>query len=128
MLEIQANDKELPSSALKKVKALSATSTSRFKLGAVVVKGKRVIGAGINSKKTSPRFGSGSYACVHAEGAAIWSCIKRGNDPKGCVIIVHRVNDNCSRSCKDCQDLMIKFGIKKAYYYNESQELVCTWP
>ena len=126
--EMSVDDKELPPSALRRVRELSCTSTSRFKLGAIILKGKRIVGKGINSKKTSPRFGSGQYQCLHAEGRALYDCYKRGHDPRGCVILVHRINDNCSRPCSDCQEMLLKHKIKKVYYFNEDRRLVCTWP
>lgn len=128
MMEMQVSDKELPKCALTKVKALSSTSTSRFKLGAIILKKKKIIGRGINSKKTSPVFGSGKYQCYHAEGKALHNCITNGQDPKGAILIVHRVNDNVSRPCSCCQKMLKKYGIKKVYYYNEQRQLVSTWP
>ena len=95
------------------------TGTMRFKLGAVIVdKRGKILGKATNSKKTHPRFGSGDYKCIHAEGGAIYKAVIIGHDVEDSTLYVYRQNGNMARPCSGCQDLLEKFKIKRVYYSN----------
>jgi len=66
---------------MNKLLQLLTHATMRFRLSSVVVSRNRVIGSGVNSKKTHPQFGVPPYYCLHAETAAIWDTMKKGNEP-----------------------------------------------
>ena len=94
-------------------------STCRFKLGAVITKKGRILGYGCNTKKTHPKYGSGRYRTLHCEGAAIYDCVKKGEDMEGATIWIYRLNNNLAKPCPCCQGLIEQFGITKAIYSGE---------
>lgn len=97
----------------------SSKSPMKFKLGAVIVKRGRVIGWGYNTKKTHPRYGSkDGYKTMHAEGNALYTCEKLGNNPSGSTMIVYRKGYRNSKPCPECLRLIEKAGIKKVVYSN----------
>lgn len=92
----------------------SLQSEFRVKMGAVIMRGKRVISTGKNITKTHPKFG---YS-VHAE----TNCLMRTGryDIIGCSIYVYREDRNgnpaIARPCDDCMKVLKSFGIKNVYY------------
>jgi len=97
----------------------SNKSPMKFKLGAVIIKRGRIIGFGYNSLKTHPKFGSKKhFKTLHAEGAAIYSCRKLGNDTTGATMIIYRKGCRNSKPCEECQKLIKTAGIKKVIYTN----------
>ena len=94
----------------------SEKSTMSFKLGAVITKKGKVLGSGYNVRKTHTRLGSGKFNMMHAEGAAIYSALKRGYDVEGSTMYIYRRNNNLACPCRDCQTIIRKYGIKKVIY------------
>lgn len=97
----------------------SKKSINRFKLGAVIAKGKRVLSKAHNIKKTHPEFGSGQFGTLHAESNAIYKAIRRGVDIKGSTIYIYRENSNLAKPCPCCMGLIHKYGIKEVVYSGE---------
>lgn len=91
-------------------------SKSRFKLGAAVAKGKKVLTKAHNVMKTHPEFGSGDFFNLHAEGHAIYKAVRHGIDLVGTTIYVYRKNNNLAKPCPCCMNLIHKYGIAKVVY------------
>jgi len=94
----------------------SEKSKHRFKLGAVIARGNRVLTKAHNSRKTHPRFGVGDYNTLHAEAYAIYKAVRRGIDLRGTTIYVYRKNNNLAKPCPCCMGLIHKYGIKEVVY------------
>lgn len=97
-------------------KKASKRSKLKFKLGAAIMKGNRVLAYSENLGKTCPEFGSGPFKSLHAEAAVIKKCVRSGIDLKGSTIIVYRKNGRNSKPCDCCQTLIEAVGIKKVIY------------
>lgn len=88
---------------------LSLESTAKNqKMASVVVRGGNIISFGIN------------LGYRHAETRAL----RPHMDLEGCDIYVMRANKLCSRPCIDCQQKLIKAGIKRAYYVSRDGNIV----
>ena len=94
----------------------SRKSQHRFKVGAAIAKGRRVLAKAHNTRKTHPKFGSGDYNTLHAESHAIYKAIRRGIDIEGSTIYVYRHNNNLAKPCECCMCLIKKYGIKEIVY------------
>lgn len=102
-------------------KKLSHKSEHKFKLGAVIVKGNRVMGIGYNSTKTHPKAKT-RFKTLHAEHDAL---LDTGlNDVKGATAYVYRETKDgcpaCAKPCPACQEIFKTAGIKKVYYSVEN--------
>ena len=91
-------------------------SKHRFQMGAAIVRGKRILSRAYNIDKTHPKFGSGEYKRLHAEGHAIWKAVRQGVDLSGATIYVYRQNNNLAKPCPCCMGLIHKYGIKEVIY------------
>ena len=94
----------------------SRKSKHRFKLGATITRRNKVISKACNIMKTHPKFGSGQYNNLHAEGHAIYKAVRRGIDLKGTTMYVYRENNNLAKPCPCCMGLIHKYGIKEVVY------------
>jgi deoxycytidylate deaminase len=94
----------------------SLKSKCRFKLGAVIAKGNRILARGYNENKTHPRFGSGRFKMLHAESAAILDAVRKGVDMEGATMYVFRYNNNLAKPCECCQRMIDHYGIAKVVY------------
>ncbi len=94
--------------------------------GAVISKGRRVLGMGCNLLKTHPVLGGGPVRAVHAEAAAIRDAVRKGVNLNGKDIYVTRINceNRLSRPCPDCERLLRKYGIRRVFYTNEKGTIV----
>lgn len=102
---------------------MALKSTSKFRLGAVVIRKGRAIGAGYNKmQKTHPinkRFSNTDFDCgVHAE---IDACIGLDADAlNGSTVLVYRVLRNgdpaLARPCSMCRKYLTQVGISKVIY------------
>ena len=127
-LEKTSDSKELPSRIINKAIMTAHTSTQRFKLGAVVFKKNKILGAAPNEKRTHPIYGSGKYQCLHAEYNALRRAHLNGHDTEGCDIFVYRTNDNCSKPCTSCQSRFAEFGVRYVYYVDRNNKIERIWP
>jgi len=107
---------KLNSPPMRAARLESEKSTHRFKIGAAIAKGKKVLSKASNTNKTNPRFGSGNYDTLHAEGHAIYRAVRQGIDISGASIYVYRLNENLAKPCPGCMALIRKFGIKEVVY------------
>ena len=86
-------------------------------MGAVIVKGSRILGMGVNSSKTHPKS-NGRFKTVHAEHQAIISCGLA--DLNNAVIYVYRETKDkhpaMAKPCDACSSLLKSLGIKKVFY------------
>ena len=94
----------------------SQKSIHRFKLGACIARGKRVLVAAHNSRKTHPKFGAGNFQTLHAESHAIYKAVRKGINLKGTTLYVYRRNNNLAKPCSCCMGLIHKYGIKEVIY------------
>lgn len=102
----------------------------RFRVGAVVFKGARILGSGhngIRSSRIHPLHKNYKNA-LHAEQNAILN-IKDWSAIKGCSILVIKISKtrgilSMARPCEMCQELLKHVGIKTMYYSNKSGEIV----
>jgi deoxycytidylate deaminase len=93
------------------------SSATNFKIGAVIAKGKKILGVGFNDPfKTHPKSNT-PYQFIHAELAAI---INARTDLDGASIYVYRAGQNerplLSRPCDCCMELLKRAGIKTVFY------------
>ncbi|WP_369199133.1 hypothetical protein [Streptomyces djakartensis] len=97
--------------AIKRAQA----SQCRYRLGAVVAVGGRVVSSATNKKRNNPAIDF-TNATFHAEEAAL----RRLRSSKGGVIYVARIDSKgkaaLARPCMRCQELLSSAGITKAYY------------
>ncbi|MFJ7905319.1 hypothetical protein ACIQ6V_33435 [Streptomyces sp. NPDC096198] len=90
-------------------------SKCRHKVGAVLVKGNRILSQSHNIRRNPPLI-SHRYSTFHAEEVIM----RRITPPKGSVLYVARLDRSGSpaiaRPCPRCQDLIFSRGVKVAYY------------
>jgi len=105
---------------LDKAIRLAELSDCKMRHGAVVIKGGRVLGVGINVMKNDPNIvpDPKTQSSVHAECAAIRAC---GNtDLRGATLYVARIGKDgkpaMSKPCINCQKALRDRGIKKVFY------------
>jgi deoxycytidylate deaminase len=94
----------------------SKKSKHRFRIGAAIARGKRVLSKAHNSRKTHPVFGSGEYSTLHAESYAIYRAVRQGINLEGTTIYIYRHNNNLAKPCPCCMGLIHKYGIKDVVY------------
>ena len=107
-------------SRLEQASRLASMSTCRFKHGAVIVKGGRVLAVGVNAYTSSLSLTDileKEGRSIHAEAAAIKAM---GGSAKGATIYVARINrlgePRMSKPCNACMKLIKEAEIKKVVY------------
>ena len=104
----------------QKLYELSQKSNMRFKLGAVVMCGQKIIGTGFNYY--FPNIMNEGMLSVHAERLAITRAMSYPEISKlpGSILIVCRFNKSGgkmkSKPCKDCEKFAKNQRIKIIYY------------
>ncbi|WP_367141188.1 MULTISPECIES: hypothetical protein [Streptomyces] len=97
----------------------AARSECRFKVGAVLAKGGRVLGRSCNRRRNSARTDY-RHATFHAEEVLMRSTVA----PRGAVVYVARVSSTgaplLARPCLRCQRLLVSRGIALALYTTET--------
>ena len=101
---------------IAKVAARHSTA-SNFKIGAVIARGKKILGVGFNDPyKTHPQSNT-TYQYIHAELSAI---INSRANLEGASIYVYRSGQGerplLSRPCDCCVELLQKAGISQVFY------------
>lgn len=97
----------------------------QHKLGAVIVKGGRILSTGFNSLRPSSLLKTHT---LHAEAAAILKLLKerRLHDLAGSEIYVTRFTRGgavaCSKPCSACMDLIKAVGIKRIHYIDSTNQ------
>ncbi|WP_172427457.1 hypothetical protein [Streptomyces murinus] len=93
----------------------AARSECRFRVGAVLAKGSRVLGQTPNRRRNAPWIDF-RHATFHAEEALI----RRFSAPHGAVLYVARLDRrDCpalARPCSRCQDALRAYGISVVHY------------
>lgn len=111
---------------MKKLKIASKIAEKsvfdRARIGAVIVKGGRVLSTGFNQIRYT-RLNQREWPSLHAEEDAILKVLKQPNGLErlaGGTIFVSRILKNgstaCAKPCKKCQKLIDAVGIKKVVY------------
>jgi deoxycytidylate deaminase len=101
----------------------SKKSRERFKVGAAIAKGNKVLIAAHNLNKTHPKFGSGAFSMLHAESHAIYKAQRQGINIEGATIYVYRENANLAKPCPCCMGLIHEYGIKDIVYSGDTQKV-----
>ncbi|MFJ8390944.1 hypothetical protein ACIQ9Q_42060 [Streptomyces sp. NPDC094438] len=93
----------------------AARSRCRYRVGAVLVKGRRVLAHSSNRYRNSPGIDF-KHATFHAEEALL----RRVCPPRGSVVYVARINwagaPMFARPCTRCQDTLAAHGVTLARY------------
>ncbi len=104
--------------------AFTSKCNPRTRHGALIVRGGRIVGRGVNKDRNDPEFSKapGSAFAVHAEIDALRNA---GNTPvKGATIYVARVGSSgdlrMSRPCASCQAALKAAGVKTVVYTIDS--------
>jgi deoxycytidylate deaminase len=101
---------------LAKIASEHSPFDQRFKMGAVISRGKRPISIGFNKLKTHAKWPKAFS--LHAEMSALLA--KRFDDIEGSSIWIYRETADGipakARPCKLCMAALIEVGITKVYY------------
>lgn len=109
-------------------KAAEKSTFDRHRLGAVIVRGHRVLATGVNGIRYSREIGKGT---LHAEEAAIVKMLRSNRQHQliGADLYVSRVRPNgsigLSRPCNRCMDLIKSVGISRVFYTTNEQGTEC---
>lgn len=105
------------------VRAARASLHYRYKVGAVVAMGNRIVSVGINQQKTHTKSPS-RFKTIHAETHAL---LRAGHRACGGTIYVVRILANgsfgISRPCPDCEALLRSAGIRRMVYIDREGEV-----
>lgn len=94
-------------------------SQCRYRLGAVIVKGSRVLSVGCNVLKSHPvhREYPPHVISIHAEHSAI---LKATTDVSGATVFVARLGGNkTSKPCPFCLAVLVEAGIRDIVYFDK---------
>lgn len=100
----------------------------RHRLGAVIVRGHRVLATGHNGLRYSKQIGKST---LHAEEAAIVKMLQSSRQHQliGADLYVSRVRPNGSiglaKPCDRCMDLIKSVGISRIFYTTNEQGTEC---
>jgi len=93
---------------------------TRARMGAVLIKGGRILSSGYNQTRYSKLSARNQYESIHAEEACIIKLLRKPNGLQmlaGATIYITRIKKDGStglaKPCKTCQDLINSVGIKK---------------
>lgn len=107
---------------IRRAVRVAEQSTYRWKHGAVVAKGNKVLGFAPNKFRNAPGVDEHNVT-DHAERATLRELLKVREDLRGCTIYIARVdkqnNTQMSRPCVECMWAIIAAGIKEIVYTNE---------
>ena len=113
---------------LKKAIELAESSTSRYRVGAVIFKGSRILGVGNNELRFCSRIPAqykNYNQSLHAEQAAILDTPR--NSLKGSSILVVRITKRgelkMAKPCKMCSTFIDYVEIKNIFYSNWEGEI-----
>ncbi|MEV0322615.1 hypothetical protein ACIBKX_33175 [Streptomyces sp. NPDC050658] len=97
----------------------AVNSQCRYRVGAVLVRGGRVLGGACNKYRNHPiiDFRNASF---HAEEVIL----RRTRRPQGAVVYVARVDSQgrplLARPCPRCQRALAAYGVVRAYYTTDT--------
>lgn len=109
----------------RQARNMAELSHFRIRMGAVVVRQRRIIGQGHNVLKSHPmvhRPGN-FFRCIHAEIAA---CLNGPRDLSGADLYVCRILKNgafaLAKPCEACDELLARFKLRRVYYTTDEQK------
>lgn len=99
---------------------VALTSRARFRHGAVVVRGGKVVGVSPNIQKNNPEFVDWRFSSIHAERAAM----RKAGWPKRAIVYVARINRagnmaRFSKPCMECQRMLDELKCSVVYTKSE---------
>lgn len=101
-------------------KEAEKSTFNRARVGAIIVKGGRILSSGYNQTRYSKLSARNQYKSIHAEEACIIKLLRKPNGLQmlaGATIYITRIKKDGStglaKPCKTCQDLINSVGIKK---------------
>lgn len=104
-------------------KEAGKSTFSRARVGAVIVRGGRLLSSGCNQIRYSKYAARNEYESIHAEEAAIIRLMRKPNGLQllaGATIFITRIKKDGStglaKPCKQCQALINAVGIKKVIH------------
>lgn len=117
-------------STIAKAVAISGNGTcgrngNSYRLGAILVMGKCIVSAGVNSYKTHPLLSKYSmYPFMHAESAAIIKYGANKCEDTNLVVVRVRKDGTIGRAepCQACRKLMLDIGVRRCYYSISNEE------
>lgn len=94
---------------------------NRYKHGAIIVKGGRIISTGINKIRNHPDvFGESTEIKKHSHIHAEIDAMRKVSDLRNAKIYVARINNNgktgLSRPCDNCYNSILEAGITRIVY------------
>jgi deoxycytidylate deaminase len=120
---------KIPTIVMNTAKEEALKSAHKFKVGAVIFKGKQILSSGHNygqrsAKKLHPRYQKWRYS-IHAE---IDSILSAKRDLKSSSILVVRLNNKgdlvLSKPCNFCTMYLEHVGVKNLYYSNNDGDII----
>ena len=103
----------------------SEKSTGRYKVGAVIFRGKNILVKGHNINKTHPKWGSGFNSKLHAETNLLYLACRNGIDVSASSIYIYRQNEfgeAIAKPCLHCYNKLKAYGIEEIYYSGSEEE------
>lgn len=106
---------------IRHAKKAALRSTFRYRLGAVIAKGDRILSSASNEIRHCRAVPQAFPESLHAEAAAISKLLhRRLHDLAGSTMYICRVNRSglasLARPCPDCLDLIKSVGVRKIVY------------
>ncbi len=109
---------------IKVAEKVAKKSQFRHKVGAVIIKGGRVLSVGYNEIRYA-KIKRPYPESLHAEVAAIYRSIQTGHDLSGASIYVCRASGDSfrlSKPCPHCMSLIKTVGIKKVVWSEQGDQ------
>lgn len=101
-----------------------------YRVGAVIYKGKRILGAGFNAVRSFSKINDKYKAfreSLHAEQHAMMN-VKNWSSMKGASIIVVRINMSgtisLAKPCENCMQSIRAVKIKEIYYSDRNGQII----
>ena len=120
----------VPSNIIEVAHRCALKSCHRFRLGAVIFKGTRILGIGWNKPKTHPRANT-PYNTIHSEFAAVLKVVSP-QALKKASLYVHRVGRDqlvhLAKPCKHCSAMLAGIGLNDVFYSIDGLEVGRQYP
>lgn len=103
----------------------SKKSNGKYRMGAIIFRGKNILSRGHNIDKTHPVWGSGFNQKIHAETHALYRAHRDGMDISGSSIFIYRENylgEAIAKPCKHCYNKLKAAGVENIHYSGTIEE------
>ena len=115
----------IPKNVLKLAESLAHESKYRFKLGAVIFSGNKILGGGFNDpKKTHPKANT-PYKTIHAEFSA--AIASKKTSFRNASIYVHRIRRDgkigLAKPCVHCTAMLKHLGLENVFYSTDNERI-----